>query len=363
VAEPFLDSLKNVVPSLEKATEVSFILLLTSFVLLADCAAPYVHGMNILHLSEVPDVIRPRLAIEAVVFVIIFGLLVGVVMPFVLVIVNGVVIETAGRLWIRYVIWSDPDGRRFRPDSAYDVPVYSLRQKAHASKESYYLNLLKEADEEETEHWNKTRQTALFAFTVLVLSGVDFYAPLSPEGNGVLAQIADGLGQNGYGWLVCLGCILVVLAFYPIFEDRHPMVHCPELARELEKKAIGGAGKTGALPAGGGRNTGALPAGGGLSPWSALRGRSTVAPDVGGRLSNRTGGGLRAVIATHSHPKSPTIEAVIPPQALSRHARIANMAILCQLAGTSCRQRSIKGFHGRCRSVIKILTYIKRRAW
>ena len=116
------------------------------------------------------------------------------------------------------------------------MPVYSLRQKAHASKESYYLNLLKEADEEETEHWNKTRQTALFAFTVLVLSGVDFYAPLSPEGNGVLAQIADGLGQNGYGWLVCLGCILVVLAFYPIFEDRHPMVHCPELARELEKK-------------------------------------------------------------------------------------------------------------------------------
>jgi hypothetical protein len=234
VAEPFLDSLKNIVPSLEKATEVNFTLLLTSFVLLADCASLYVHGMNILHLSEVPDVVKPRLAIEAVVLIIGFGLLVGIVMPFVLVFVNGVVIETAVRLWIRYVIWSDPDGRRFRSGSAYGVPVYELRKKAHASKESYHLNLLKEADEKETEHENNTRQTALFAFTVLVLSGVDFYAPLSPEGNGILAQIADGLGQNGYGWLVCLGCFLVVLAFYPIFEDRYPMVHCPELARELE---------------------------------------------------------------------------------------------------------------------------------
>ena len=145
-------------------------------------------------------------------------------------------IETVGRLWSRFEIWSDPDGQRFRPGSAYSVPVYELRTKAHASKESYYLNLLKEADEKETEHRDRTRQTALFAFTVLVLSGVDLYAPLSHNGSGFLAQIADGLGRNGYGWLFYLGCILVVLAFYPMFEDRHPIVHCPELARELEKK-------------------------------------------------------------------------------------------------------------------------------
>jgi hypothetical protein len=65
-----------------------------SFVLLADCAALHVHGMNILHLSDVPDVIEPRLAIEAVILLSGFGLLVGVVMPFVLIIANAVVIET-----------------------------------------------------------------------------------------------------------------------------------------------------------------------------------------------------------------------------------------------------------------------------
>lgn len=236
MAEPFLDSLKNIVPSLEKATEVNFLLLLTSFLLLADCAALYVHSMNILHLSEIPDIVKPRLAIEAIILVIGFGMLVGMAMPVLLIFANLLVIETIGRLWARFEIWSDPDGQRFRPDSAYSVPVYELRKKAHASKESYYLNLLKEADEKETEHRDKARQTALFAFTVLVLSGVNLYAPLSHDKNAILAQIADGLGRNGYGWLFCLGCTLLTLAFYPMFEDRRPMVHCPELARELEKK-------------------------------------------------------------------------------------------------------------------------------
>jgi hypothetical protein len=52
----FPDALKNVVPSLEKATEVTFVLLLTSFFLLADCAALFVHGMNLLHLADMPNV-------------------------------------------------------------------------------------------------------------------------------------------------------------------------------------------------------------------------------------------------------------------------------------------------------------------
>jgi hypothetical protein len=106
VAESFLDSLKNLVPSLEKATEVNFCLLLTSFVLFADCTSLYVHGMNILHLSEVPNVIKPRLAIEAVILVIGFGVLVGIAMPFIQICSNIVVSETAERLWDRFETWA-----------------------------------------------------------------------------------------------------------------------------------------------------------------------------------------------------------------------------------------------------------------
>ena len=175
MADPFLDSLKNLVPSLEKATEVNFLLLLTSFVLLADCTALYAHGMNILHLSEMPDVIKPRLAVEAIILVIGFGMLVGIAMPFLLMLANIMVIQTVGRLWTHVEIWSDPDSQRFRPDTAYSVPVYELREKAHASKDSYYLNLLKEVDKEENENRRKMRQITLFSFTVLVLSGVNLY--------------------------------------------------------------------------------------------------------------------------------------------------------------------------------------------
>jgi hypothetical protein len=179
MAEPLLDSLKNFVPSLEKVTEVNFCLLLTNFVLFADCASLYVHGMNILHLSEVPDVIKPSLAIEAVILVIGFGMLVGIAMPFFRIFANIVVSETAERLWTRFEIWSGLYDQRFRPPSAYSVSVDELRKKAHATKESYYRDLLKESDAEEAEHRDKTHQTALFALTVLVLSGVDLYAPLS----------------------------------------------------------------------------------------------------------------------------------------------------------------------------------------
>lgn len=236
MAEPFLDSLKNIVPSLEKATEINFLLLLTSFVLLADCASLYVHDMNILRLSDIPDVMKPRLAIEAIILVIGFGMTVGIAMPALLFFANLLMDGTVKKLWDRFEIRSDPDGRRFRPASAYSVPVGELREKAHTSKESYYLNLLKEADEREEERLRKIHQTALLAFTVLLLSTINLYAALSPEKIGILAQITDGFGQEGRGWLLCLGCILMVLAFYPVFKEHDPVVYCPELAQELGKK-------------------------------------------------------------------------------------------------------------------------------
>src|SRR4051812_16772719 len=95
------DSLKNLVPSLEKATEVNFVLLLASFVLLADCAALYTHGMNLLHLSDVPDVIKPRLAVEAIILVVGYGVLIGMVMPAAMIFPNFVVLKTVWRLWDR----------------------------------------------------------------------------------------------------------------------------------------------------------------------------------------------------------------------------------------------------------------------
>ena len=230
MAEPFPDSLKNVVPSLEKAKEVNFSLLLTSFVLLADCAALYVHGMNIVHLSEVPDIIKPRFAVEAVILVIVFGMPLQFAMRLLHVWVTGI-IEIVGD---RYEELFNSGGQRTQQDYAGYVPLDVLREKAHVSKESYHRDLLKK----KYEHQHEMEQTALSAFTVLVLSGVDLCVPLSPHQNGILAQVADGLGRNGYSLLLwlCLGGILVVLAFYPMFEVNRPMVYCPSLAQELEEE-------------------------------------------------------------------------------------------------------------------------------
>jgi hypothetical protein len=117
-----------------------------------------------------------------------------------------------------------------------DLVLHDLRSKAHKSKENYFLNLLEQADEAENEHLAQERKNNRYALAALLLGCVDLFAPLSPGTTSALAQIADGLGPNGYGWLLILGCFLLVVAFYPIFVDRHPTVYCPELARELHEQ-------------------------------------------------------------------------------------------------------------------------------
>lgn len=236
MAVPFLDSLKNFVPSLEKATEVTYVLLLSSFVLTADCAALYAHGMNIFHLSDVPDIIKPRLAIEAVILVIVFGIIMSLVMPFVMVFANFVVLEIVGRAWDYIAVRLDPNGNPQHTNYSSWVSIHALERKAHETKENYYLNLLKDAKEKEIEHSCKIEQTALLALGTLTLSGINLYAHLSSEGECILAQIAEALGYTGYIWLLMLGCMLVTLAFYPLFTERRATVYCPDLASELDEE-------------------------------------------------------------------------------------------------------------------------------
>jgi hypothetical protein len=175
---------------------------------------------------------NPRLAIEAVVLVILFGLWAGVVMWFVRLIADVLVSQTVLRAWIYLCLSENP----YQSDSADTVPLFELRRKAHASKESYYLNLLKECDESEAEVSEKMSRTADYALGVLFLSCVDLWVPLASGHIGILAQIADALGQNGYCWLFLLGVFLSMVAFYPLFTDRRSVAYCPELARELDEK-------------------------------------------------------------------------------------------------------------------------------
>jgi hypothetical protein len=67
VGEPVEEAAKSIgiFSNLEKATEVATFLLLTAFALMLDCASLHTHGVNILHLSQIPQLIGPQLAVEA----------------------------------------------------------------------------------------------------------------------------------------------------------------------------------------------------------------------------------------------------------------------------------------------------------
>src|SRR5689334_7999343 len=76
------------------------------------------------------------------------------------------VLRLALRLWMWTDHKLDLDRNPFRLESANVVHLHDLRSKAHATKETYYLNIFKQADEDEKDriaHQTKNSRYALAA--------------------------------------------------------------------------------------------------------------------------------------------------------------------------------------------------------
>jgi hypothetical protein len=156
-------------------------------------------------------------------------------MPLLSMCLNYMVIETVWRLWNKVEISSNPTGRRYWVGSN-DVPLYALREKAHSTKDSYYLKLLNEADELKVKADDRKRRAARLALATVLLFLADLYYPFAAEAKSITQQLAQDLGEQGYAWAWIFGCLLLAIAFYPIFEDDYPVVYCPRLAREREQE-------------------------------------------------------------------------------------------------------------------------------
>jgi hypothetical protein len=67
--------------ALERATEIGPLLLLAGFMLMLDCVSLKSYHVNILHLTQSPELVGPQLAIEAFLVLLAYGLLLILVVP------------------------------------------------------------------------------------------------------------------------------------------------------------------------------------------------------------------------------------------------------------------------------------------
>jgi len=229
-----IDPLKNALPSLEQATQFRPLFLLTSFVVFLDCSSLYCYGKNILRLSASPDMSLQRLAVPVLLALILFGFFLSIFVKLAKILADQIVILTVWSLWnqIKHRLFL-PDHKRMR--FHYDkVPLSAIKAKAHRTKEPYYLSLKKEAEQKLQEYEDQAEDTALSAFSVIVLMILDVYGRFAKPEPGVVREILSAFGQYGQVIFFLVVLVLIILAFFPIFAEPPRTVYCPELAEEMD---------------------------------------------------------------------------------------------------------------------------------
>ncbi len=233
-----IDPLKNALPSLEQATQLRPLFLLTSFVIFLDCASVYCCGKNIIHLSSGVDMSLQQLAVPVLLALILFGFL-SIILRVLKNFADIIVVETVWRLWNhiqhKYLL-QEHRTRKFYYDT---VPLSQISAKAHKTKEPYYLSLLKEAEEKRREYEALSQGNALGAFSVIVLSIFDVSGFPSGMDYGIIPQFLGYPGQYAYFMFFIMYIFIIAVAFYPVFHEYTAMVYCPELAEELNAELKG----------------------------------------------------------------------------------------------------------------------------
>ena len=248
MSDPTADVTKatGLLSNLEKAGDIQTFLLLCSFLLVVDCGLLRSQGFGILALTKDEHLLNPRLAVSVAIMFVVFSLLMSVARPFV---ARAVMLITIG-----IVHWCEMLGLRmrraiFEHDSKKEdrqitreyrnklargwVTVVCLRAKAHETKDSYYRDLLKEAEAKEIARSEQEQNLAFAVVAIIAIATYNWFAFGSQPAESFLRGVAAYLGEHGG---------LVVLVFFialywmgvvaPLQQDILRWTYCPSLAKE-----------------------------------------------------------------------------------------------------------------------------------
>lgn len=232
--------------SLEKASEVQTFVTLFTFMLVVDCGLIHSRGHGIAALVRNEALLKPDLALVVVVVFVVFSLLMSIVRPIVGAVVLSFTMElafgTQGLLrGVKEALFRSTRGAPEEISRSYrnrlasgSVPTVQLRQKAHATTDRYFLDLLREAEAKEGADDERERQLTLAATSLVLIAGYNWFAFAGASSPAFLRQAAAFMGDGGATALF-IGHSLFFWAFVilPMFNDPLRWTYCPPLAREL----------------------------------------------------------------------------------------------------------------------------------
>jgi hypothetical protein len=219
---------------LEKSVEIHVALIIYCFLLFFDiCLELFDHsGVYDLAFAEPNVRITAVLAIKFVIIFVIFSIFISIFMPTIAVLTEGLIRPIA---YSKPVTWlwlpGDDGGIRHMHEmwlSGY-VHAYAIEEKAHETKEQYYLDLAKDAEQRDSDYQRTTRLLiAAFGFSVYNMLG--HFSSLS-----LLQGIAVKSGEYGYIYVWMFICVFLVHSLRWLLLDNDWM-YCPSIANEFLEK-------------------------------------------------------------------------------------------------------------------------------
>jgi hypothetical protein len=167
--------------SLENALETTSFLLMSNFLLIVDIGLIYLNGFGIAGLTKNADALKPGIAIQILLLFVFFSLFMSLIVPVVCALILGIynfiichLLYAAGR-WVDKKIGIENHVEKLERNF---VLVNDLREKAHLTKDSYYLSLLKEFDEKNDKYSNHHIKLFILSLSVIISSIFNFFMDL-----------------------------------------------------------------------------------------------------------------------------------------------------------------------------------------
>lgn len=221
--------------NIEKLTEIRTAFVFWGLILFIDCGLLLLNGSGFLDVMQASKPLKQRLLIELVLLLAGFSCFTSTVMPLITDLLyrvaNFTIVPWAKRLAGLRPGGSDATLSMQNYPRGF-VPLHELRDKAHHSRDLYYMDLLSEALNKETAN----RRLTLYAMTDFVLAIVNFQFPSSgPNSASILQHVASHLGGDAVMWGII--ALSAVPAFRSAFRNLPEPVYCPALYGELQEAA------------------------------------------------------------------------------------------------------------------------------
>ena len=221
---------------LEKSIEIQVALMIYCFLIFFDTCSELLTKSGVYELAfGEPNVsITVALATKCVVMIVMFSIVMSLFMPILASLITaGFIVPIAYSKPVLWLWFPKDGGERHTHEmwaSGY-VLSYAIEEKAHETKDQYYLELAKAAEQRESKEqsdYMRTNMLLLTAFSFSIYNMLGHFDSLS-----LLQNFSRKIGENGYAYVCMFICVFLVYSIKLVIRDDDVWVYCPSIANEF----------------------------------------------------------------------------------------------------------------------------------